>query len=843
MRSVRVLLTATLLLAATQLMQSKTAAATPANPSTLSAYSQLPLYFEPNRGQTDAQTRFVARGQGYALFLTPSEAVLSLHAKSADRGVSAVGMQLVGANPSPAIVGRDLLQGYSNYLIGQDPSKWQTRIPHYAKVEYSDVYPGVSLLYYGQQRQLEYDFVVAPGADPSAIAFAIEGSDKLQLNPQGGLVVQLPGGAVEVQKPVVYQQVNGKRREVAGGYVLNADGSVRFAVGPYDSQKPLVIDPQLNYSTYLGGSDNDLATGVAVDASGSAYVVGKTASINFPTASAFQPTNKGSNAFLTKFSADGKSVVFSTYLGGSDLVCGGDRANGVALNSLSEPFVAGRTFSLDFPVTVGAYQTTGSGCAGGTAGGSGFVTHFSADGASLVWSTYFGGLVATKATNILGIAVSATSNNAYVTGFDTTGTLATTGAFQTTLDAAGDQGAFVTKFSVNGAGLLYSTYLRALTSGTTAGNAIALDRLGNAYVTGITTSNNFPVTARPFQKNFGGGLSDAFVTKVNTTGAALAFSSYAGGSDATTLEYGSAIAVDFKFIPYLVGNTGSTDFPVTTGVLQHSYPGGPSSAFVMRLTSDGSHLFYSTYLGGSSGSTGTGIALNTGCASPCVALVYGSTTSSDFPLAHSVQTTGDLFLATLDGSGITIPAYSTLLGAASGDTPAQVAADAKLNAFVTGMTTSSVFPVTTGAFQPTYGGGGSDAFVSKVGITADLSVGQTASPNPVPSGANLTYTITITNNGPDAGLSLLMTDNIQTGTSFVSATTGNGAACVNPPGPTGPLRCSLPSLAAGGTWVTTVVVNVNAASGTIIKNKAAIANLVTDPVSSNNSKLVSVTVQ
>jgi uncharacterized repeat protein (TIGR01451 family) len=263
----------------------------------------------------------------------------------------------------------------------------------------------------------------------------------------------------------------------------------------------------------------------------------------------------------------------------------------------------------------------------------------------------------------------------------------------------------------------------------------------------------------------------------------------------------------------------------------------------MRLASDGSHIFYSTYLGGSNGSTATGIALNTGCASPCIAVVYGSTSSTDFPKLNSLQTTGDLFLTTLDGSGTFIPGYSTLFGASSGDSSGQVTADAHLNAYITGTTSSSTFPVTTGAFQSTYGGGGSDGFASKLGLLSDLSVAQTASPNPVPTGTNLTYTITVTNNGPDPALNLTLSDNILVGTSFVSATPGNGGACVNPPGPTGTLRCTLVNLPSASTWVTTVVVNVNAASGTIIKNKAAVAELVVDPVASNNSKQVSVTVQ
>ena len=844
MRCVRVVFAFAMLIAV-PLLQSEPSPSPSASVPAVKNLSQLPLFFEPNRGQTDAQARFVARGQGYALFLTPDEAVLSLRSiKKDEKNLAAdvLRLRLLGASAPPKITGREPLPGYSNYFIGQDQSKWRTRIPHYAKVQYNQVYPGVDLVYYGKQRQFEYDFVVAPGADPQAIAFHMAGSDKLELNDDGALLVHLSGGTLEMPKPLVYQQVNGERREIAGRYRLAADGRVSFAVGAYDTRQPLVIDPSLIYSTYLGGTSADNAYAIAVDTTGSAYVAGQTTSIDFPTLGAIQPTNNGINAFLTKFSADGASLVFSTYLGGTDIFCGGDRANAVALNSTNQPFIAGRAFSADFPVSSKAYQKTGGGCSGGGGGGSGFVTRFKADGTGIIYSTYFGGLVGNLPTNILSIAVSQTSNNAFITGYDQTGALATTGAFQTTLDATGDQGAFVTKFSVDGSALLYSTYVRATSTGTTVGNSIALDRNGNAYITGAAETSSFPVTAGGFQKVFGGGISDAFVTKVNSIGTKLVYSSYLGGSDPIQLEYGSQISVETTFGAYIVGTTGSTNFPTTLGTLQPTYPGGATNAFVVRVASDGSRLNFSTFLGGSQGSVGEGIGFNPGCRAPCNLLIYGSTTSTDFPLVTPMQTTGDLFLTMIDGLGASIPGYSTLMGSASGDTPFGLAVDSKLNAFVTGSTTSSSFPTTVGAFQPAFEGGISDGFAAKVGISADLALTQTASPNPVPTGTNLTYTITVTNNGPDAGVGLALSDTVPQGTTFVSITSTAGT-CIPPPGQTGVARCMVNTLAPLGTWVTTFVVNVNALSGQIIHNHPAVTELVPDPDSTNNANTINVRVQ
>jgi hypothetical protein len=317
------------------------------------AYGQLPLSFEANQGQTDAQVSFLARGSGYALFLTPAEAVLSLRKPTqpgTDADPAASGtvlrMQLVGASTAPRLVGQGLLSGTSNYLLGNDPSQWHTGIADYARVEARGVYPGVDLVYYGNQRQLEYDFTVAPGADPGAITLAFPGAESATLDDQGNLVLQMAGGAVVEQAPVLYQEGNGIREAVSGHYVLAGDGQVGFAVGSYDRSRPLVIDPILSYSTYLGGSFDDIGYGIAVDSAGNAYVTGYTESANFPTANPRQSANGGGrDAFVAKLNAAGSVLAYSTYLGGSN----DDYGYGIAVDSAGNAYVTGYTNSTNFP--------------------------------------------------------------------------------------------------------------------------------------------------------------------------------------------------------------------------------------------------------------------------------------------------------------------------------------------------------------------------------------------------------------------------------------------------------------------------------------------------------------
>src|SRR5207302_1632423 len=505
------------------------------------SYGKLPLHFEANQGQTHQDVRFLARGAGYSLYLTAGEAVLVLTKPNPDAkrdsrsaperlGTQARGtpvvvrMSLVGAAPKPLVSGLDELPGKVNYLIGK-PAKWRTNVPTYAKVHYRAVYPGIDLVYYGNQRQLEYDFVVAPGADPEKIALGFEGADKLEIDAQGDLVLHVTERAIRQHKPVIYQEVNGIRHEIDGGYVLKGAEQVSFKVAAYDRSRPLIIDPVvLAYSTYLGGSISDGGLAIAVDVYGNAYVTGDATSISFPTTpGAFHRSFGGGDglsgtgdAFVTKLDSTGSTLVYSTYIGGSS----GDEGSGITVDADGNAYVTGTTFSGNFPTTAGAFQSTG----GNPGSGNAFVTKLNSNGSGLVYSTYLGGSGTDQG---FGIAVDA-DRNAYVTGTTFSGNFPTTaGAVQSTVGNPGDGNAFVTKLNSNGSGLVYSTYLGG--SGSDYGHGIAVDADGNAYVTGTTDSGNFPTTTRAFQPTLSGS-SDAFVTKLDPTGSALVYSTYLGGS-------------------------------------------------------------------------------------------------------------------------------------------------------------------------------------------------------------------------------------------------------------------------------------------------------------------------
>jgi hypothetical protein len=686
-------------------------------------YGQLPLSFEANQGQTAAQVNFLAHGDGYGLFLTPGEAVLSLLKPAAPAAPpvqqDVLRLQLVGASPSAAVVGLDQQDGTSNYLIGNDPTQWHTHIANYGKVEYQNVYQGVNLVYYGNQRQLEYDFVVGPGADPGAIRLALQGATGMELDAQGNLVLHTTGGDVVEHAPVVYQDGAGSRQSVAGQYVLEDNGQVGFAVGAYDPARPLIIDPVLSYSTFLGGSGLDADTGIAVDGSGNAYVTGYTYSSDFPTmAGAFQTTlGGGEDAFVTKLNATGNALVYSTFLGGSS----DDVGAGIAVDGSGNAYVTGETFSSNFPTTPNAFQTIGGGLE------DAFVAKLNASGTALVYSTYLGGSGKNSANRL---AVDG-GGNAYVTGFTTSTNFPTTAnAFQTTF-GGGLEDAFVTKLNASGTALVYSTYLGG--SGADLGAGIAVDGGGNAYVTGLTNSTDFPTTAGAFQTSFG-GTYDAFVTKLNASGTALVYSTYLGGSGQTV---GLRIAVDGSGNAYVTGWTIDTNFPTTAGAFQATLGGG-EDAFVTKLNASGTALVYSTYLGGSGADLGAGIAVDGGGN----AYVTSETESTNFPsTAGAFQTTlggtgaQNAFVTRLNASGTAL-VYSTYLRGSGGDMGSGIAVDGSGNAYVTGSTQSSDFPTTAGAFQ-SYAGVG-DAFIAKIGMPGfRLSAPQTAL-------AGTTFTVTVT---------------------------------------------------------------------------------------------------
>ena len=436
------------------------ASVTAQNRPALRDYGRLPLVFEPNRGQAEAQVNFLARAQGGTLFLTEREAVL------VSRGGAPVRMRLTHAGKPKAVHGLEPTGGISNYFIGNDPAKWRTNIPNYRRVEYKSVVAGVDLVYYGNPQRLEYDLVVAPGADVAAIQVEYEGVESLRLERDGDLVLKTAGGELRQKRPVAYQETASGRVEVKVGYRMKTGRRVGFELARYDAGRRLVIDPVLVYSTYLGGSGSDSGTSIAVDGSGNSYVTGSTTSTNFPTTNPLQADLGGTqNAFVTKINAVGSTRVYSTYLGGNGIEFG----FGIAVDGLSNAYVTGETSSTNFPTT-NPLQPRNNSVIGST---NVFVTKINVTGSALVYSTYLGGSGSDIGRSI---AVDG-SGNAYVTGEANSTNFPTANPLQAS--TGGGSNAFVTKINAAGAALVYSTYLGG--SGGDSANGIAVDGPGNAY--------------------------------------------------------------------------------------------------------------------------------------------------------------------------------------------------------------------------------------------------------------------------------------------------------------------------------------------------------------------------
>jgi hypothetical protein len=756
-------------------------ASTPNRVAVAENYGKLPLSFESNQGQSDPQVKFLSRGSGYSLFLTDSSAVLALTKQEvsnakADRTIGnglkptsvpqarktdVVRMQLVGASHDIHVAGADQLPGRANYFIGNDSAKWHSGVPTYSKAQFTGVYPGVDLVYYGDQRQLEYDFVVAPGANPKPIRLQFAGAKKIKLAANGDLIVSARNGSIAFHKPVIYQLKDGQRQPVAGRFALLAKQTVGFTLARYDRAEFLVIDPVLAYSTYLGGTGGDVGFGIAVDGSGDAYVVSSALSTNFPvTAGSFQTVNHAAagfyNAVVTKLNSTGTALLYSTYLGGSgghDDCCitgVGDIGHSIAVDGSGDAYVTGQAASSDFPVTTGSFQTMNLAATNG--GANAFVVKLNPSGTALLYSTYLGGIGGGSGVGDYGdlgkgIAVDG-SDNAYVTGYaSSTDFPVTAGGFQTSNNAAaeGFGNAFVTKINSTGTALLYSTYLGG--SLADSGSGIAVDGSGDAYVTGVALSTNFPVTAGAFQTvNNAAAVNkehNAFVTKLNPTGTALLYSTYLGGNggEDTGGDSGNGIVADSAGDVYVTGDAFSTNFPVTQGAFQavnNAAANKSSNAFVTKLNPSGTALLYSTYLGGSgvleNGDSSNGIAVD----HSGDAYVTGYAWSQNFPVtqgafqtvnnaATSPSVSSNVFVTKLNPAGTAL-LYSTYLGGSglgeSGDSAYGIALDGSGDAYVTGVSVSSNFPVTTGAFQTTNHGvlsaiySAGNAFVTKLNLSA-----------------------------------------------------------------------------------------------------------------------------
>ena len=687
--------------------QASSVAATTSAQATQSA---VPLAFEVNAGQADASLDLLARGSGYAVGLSGGNATLVLGSGDAARVLQ---MQLLNANAGVGASAEGLLAGRTNYFIGSDPANWHTDIANYSSVTYRGVYDGIDLRYYGNSRQLEYDFIVKAGSDVQAIALRFDGAQALSIDADGNLVLTLDvesGSAIRFLAPVAYQEGAGGREAVASRYVLGADGSVHFEVADYDHARTLVIDPVLAYGTYLGGTSAEAANAIATDAAGNVYLAGYGNSTVLGLG--------GENVMVSKFSADLTTNLYTTYYGG----LANERATALAVDASGNVYVTGWTKSGGlgaFPTSGGAYQTSLSGAQ------DAFVLKLDASGSTIVYSSYLGGSGNGDIGN--GIAIDATGN-AYVAGTTNSSNFPTTaGAADRTF--AGNE-AFVTKFNTAGTALVYSSFVGG--SGNEEGYAIAVDGTGRAVIVGMTASNNFSLVGASQTGN--AGTQDAFVARLNSAGSAFDFSTYYGGTKEET-AYAVALRADGTIV--IGGVSKSNDLPITSGAVQNSRSGGGDSGFVAIVNPSTATLAYATYLGGRGGNEAvTGMALD--AAGRVYAVGYSganSFTTSANALDASYSGATDAFVTLIDPalSGNAGLLYSSYLGGTGADR-ARGAVFSGGTLFVTGETASSSGIATSGGADTTYAGG-TDAFV--VGFTG-LDGQNTA---PVLSGANNLATI------------------------------------------------------------------------------------------------------
>ena len=658
-------------------------------------YAALPIRFETNVGQSDASVKFLARGKGYTMFLTANESVIVLaqrQAKALDTAPQAdaeiVRMGFVGAAVKPSMVGLQPLPGISNYFIGSDPDQWHTDIISFAKVRYSQLYPGIDLVYYGNANEIEYDFIVQPGFDPAAIRLNFEGAKSLTVNPAGELVIAVAEGELRQKAPVIYQQGTNGKTLVVGGYVVRGS-QVSFELGSYDHARALVIDPVLVYSTYLGGSGLDQATSLVVGPTGDAYVAGMTSSTNFPIQGTPSSTNGGGQDLcVTKMSLSGNALSYSTYIGG----VGTEVANDIAVSGAGTVYITGSTTSINYPVVTPTIAAQ----VGGT---DAFLTKLTSAGNAIVFSTYWGSTGFEEGT---AVAVDP-ADNAYIAGNTSAPNFPTQTPFQAAL--AGDMDGFMTKFSVAGNSIVYSTYLGGAGDDRVYDMAVADDAA--VFVVGSSTSANFPTTSGSVQPALAGGR-DGFLTHFSLAGNALLYSTFIGGSG-TDEVFG--MSIDAPMNAYLTGRTTSTNFPTLTP-LQASNGGGANDAFVAKINPPGVAIVYSTYLGGAGDDQGQGIAIDLARNT----FVTGSTTSPNFPTrAQPVQAAlsgpSDAFVSKLNLAGSAL-IYSTYLGGVSADEGFGIGVDLVGSAYVAGFTESNNFALIN-PFQAAFGGV-RDAFVSKL---------------------------------------------------------------------------------------------------------------------------------
>jgi uncharacterized repeat protein (TIGR01451 family) len=671
------------------------------------AYGQLPMSFVPNVGQADPAVRYLARGKGYGLFLTDEAAVLRVVRPEGGRDgrtrAANVQMRWLGGTRAPRLVAVDKLPGKANYLIGNDPESWHTNVPTFARVRYESVYDEIDLVFYGREGEVEYDFVVGAGADPSRIRFRIEGADDMRLDDDGNLVLRAAGGELVQRAPVIYQERDGARVPVSGSYAIGAAGEVSFDVGAYDRAAPLVIDPVLSYTAVFGG-EVAASNGwgpyaypgeIAVDAAGAVYLTGMTSASDFTGISetSLESDLISSSPFLTKINPAGTALEFSTYIGGI-----GNSNGDIAVDAAGAVYFACSTYGA-FPGTatspIQQAKAGGNDCA---------VAKIDATGSAILWATYLGG---TGEEYTARIALDP-SGNVVVAGETSSQDLPGISA-SSAQPYLSYQEAFVSKIAGDGSALLFSTFYGGWSSERVYD--LAVDGAGNAYIAGETQSTSLPGTAEsPIQPVFG-GFDDGYVAEISADGTSFVYATYLGGDYQDKVM---GIALDPAGSLYAVGDTQSPDFPVTGGAFQSSNPGW-MAGFVSVIAPGGTSLGYSSYFGGSAQTSVSDVAVLT---AGTVHLV-GATSSSDLPGAagSQIQSTlvgdSDAFVTRLDlANPSTI--FTTYYGGTSRDYGNQIAVDPAGNMYIDGQTYSADLPGAAGSQIQSTLAGESDAFVAKI---------------------------------------------------------------------------------------------------------------------------------
>lgn len=670
------------------------------------SFGNLPLSFIPlENGPGTPQ--FQVSGAGHTIQFAQDGLSLTSSQQTPEGSVnSTVQLQFIGANSQPEISGLNPLPGVANFFLGNNTSEWVSNVPTYSGVSYSELYPGIHLVYNGIEGQLKRDFIVEPGGNPDQILLNYSGITGLDIREDGALILQTTLGELIETAPVIYQEIEGTRIAISGGYRLLVDGLVGFEIGDYDPNYTLVIDPVLEYSSYLGGNQSDRGFDVALDREGNIYIAGITRSANFSAVGGLQSANAGEgDVFVTKLDPTGTTILFSTYFGGSGTEASDDGANAsIRVDNAGNIYLSGHTTSTDLPTTAGTIQTALSGEQ------NNFVAKLNPSGNELIYSTYLGG---TGIERNWDMAID-DQGQVYLTGVTTSADFPLVNAAQNTFGGVGAFGfgdVFVSKINPTGTELVYSTYLGG--SEDDGANAIALDENGSAYVAGYTGSSNFPISPGAFQTQFNGAFLDAFVTKLDPSGSTLEYSTYLGGSGEADGDHVTGIAVDNDGNAYLAGYTDSQDFPSTSGAFQPTFGGGLYDSFVTKLNPTGTGLVYSTFFGGSADDFGLSLALDS------LGNVYiaGNTDSPDFPTVNALQTSfsgvADAFITQLNPQ-VSEAIYSTFLGGSERDFILGMVPDNAGNLYVTGGTRSPDFPITNDAIQSAKLEEALDGFIAKV---------------------------------------------------------------------------------------------------------------------------------